>query len=210
MKIDLCKRRVRYIRTSESYAKLFKYSNDKEQHVVSSGVLNFIWNGWNNFWRDYWVCHVSGGIDFRKNPVYGPYPSYNDKQCCHFLLHKLRKIRHHNYGDAITGSYQEATWGDPKIIQKIAIELNPHYPNMTNLLATLSLYQRDIEHFQKIRNAFIHFNKDNVKNLNAISGYYIFSGSQRAIDILNSTSTRSSMRCFDHLNAEMRGFLLNI
>ena len=85
--IDLSKKRIRYLEISRNYSDLYQYTNDKEQYVISSGVLNFIWNSWNNFWRDYWVCHVSGGIDFQKNPVLGIYPGYNDKQCCHFLLY---------------------------------------------------------------------------------------------------------------------------
>lgn len=208
--IDLSKKRVRYLEICRNYSDLYQYTNDKEQHVISSGVLNFIWNSWNNFWRDYWICHVVGGIDFQKNPVLGIYPEYNDKQSCHFLLYKLGKRRNHNFGDSITGSYQEATWGDPQVIQKIAFKLIPNYPQMTTLLGILSSYQTEIEHFQKIRNAFIHLNRDNVKGLKRLTGYYIFSASLRLIDILESQSSTSGTRCFDHLNENMKGLLLNM
>jgi hypothetical protein len=208
--IDLSKKRVRYIEICNNYSDLYKYTTDKERNVISSGVLNFIWNSWNNFWRDYWICHVSGGIDFKKNQICGIYPKYSDKQSCHFLLYKLGKRRNHNIGDSISGSYQEATWGDPQVIQKIAFELINDYPTMTTLLGLLSSYQNEIEHFQKIRNAFIHLNKDNVNGLNTLTGYYIFSTSQRLIDILESQSSASGTRCFDHLNESMKGLLLNI
>lgn len=208
--IDLRKKRVRYLEICRSYSDLYQYANDKEQNVISSGVLNFIWNSWNNFWRDYWICHISGGVDFRKSPVLGIYPEYDDMQSCHFLLYKLGKRRSHNYCDRINGSYQEATWGDPAVIQKIAVELNSHFPHMSTLLGILSVYQTDIEHFQKIRNAFIHLNKDNINGLVPLTGYYIFSSTHRLIDILESQSSTSGNRCFDHLNESMKGLLLNI
>jgi hypothetical protein len=208
--IDLSKKRARYLKICTKYSRLYQYVNESEQYVISSGVLNFIWNSWNVFWRDYWICHVSGGIDFHKNPINGIYPRYNEKQCCHFLLYKLGKRNNHNYGDSITASYQEATWGDPLVIQKIAFELIPNHPQMTTLLGILSIYQTEIEHFQKIRNTFIHLNKDNINGLNSLSGYYVFSATQRLIDILESRSTSSGTRCFDHLNQNMTGLLLNI
>lgn len=208
--VDLSKKRIRFLEICRNYSEFYKYSGNKEQQVISSGVLNFIWNSWNNFWRDYWICHLSGGLDFNKNRIPGLFSNYNDKQCCHFLLYKLGKRSSHNQGDSILGSYQEATWGDPQIIQKIAFELIPNYPHMTNLLGILSSYQTDIEHFQKIRNSFIHLNKDNITRLNTISGYYIFSTSQKLIDILESQSISSNTRCFDHLNENMKGLLLNI
>lgn len=208
--VDLSKKRSRYLEICKNYSELFQYSNDKEQHVITSGVLNFIWNSWNNFWRDYWICHVSGGLDFQRNTITGIYPGYNDLQCCHYLLYKLGRKRNHNLGDSITGTHQEATWGDPDKIQKIAFELIPTYPHMTTLLGVLSSYQTEIEHFQKIRNTFIHLNKKNIIDLNSLTGYYIFSSSQRLIDILQSQSTSSGSRCFDHLNEHMKGFLINI
>ncbi|MFI8606450.1 hypothetical protein ACIGCP_18425 [Cellulophaga baltica] len=208
--LDLSKKRIRYLGICQNYSQLYRYSDDKEQQIVSSGVLNFIWNSWNNFWREYWICHISGGIDFSRNKITGIYPEYNDKQCCHFLLFKIGKKKNHNYGDSINGSYQEATWGDPQVIQKIAFELIPTYPQMTTLLGVLSSYQTEIEHFQKIRNSFIHLNKDNVDGLSTISGYYIFNTSQRLIDILESQSSISGSRCFEHLNENMKGLLLNI
>jgi len=208
--VDLSKKRIRYIEICRNYVELYQFSNAKEQQVISSGILNFIWNSWNHFWREYWICHISGGLDFNRNRIPGIFPHYNEKQCCHYLLYKLGKKRVHNNGDCIIGSFQEATWGDPNIIQRIAFELIPAYPKMSNLLSILSSYQKEIEHFQKIRNSFIHLNNDNINGLNSISGYYIFNTSQSLIDILDSKSIINNSKCFDHLNENMKGLLLNI
>ncbi len=210
MMVDLRKKRIRFIEVCRNYSELYNYSNHKEQMIASSGILNIIWNSWNNFWRDFWISHVSGGFDFRKNRVNGIFPKYNDRQCCHYLLFQLGRRKSHSYGDSIIGSFQEATWGDPQVIQKIAFQLISHYPQMSNLLGVLSIYQRDIEHFQKIRNTLIHLNKDNVDGLSLISGYYTFTPEQRVIDILESSSISSGARCFEHLNENMKGFLLNM
>lgn len=208
--IDLSKRRVRYVEVCKNYSNLYKYTTDKERNIISSGVMNFIWNNWNGFWRDYWLCYVSGGIGFKRNTIVGIHPKYDDKQSCHFLLYQLGKKKNHTDNDRIIGSYQEATWGDPQNIQKIAFEFIKYYPEMKILLGLLSSYQKEIEHFQKIRNTFIHLNKDNIEDLRKIVGYYSLPPSNKLIDILESKSLISGKPCFYHLSESMQGFLLNI
>jgi hypothetical protein len=208
--VDLRKKRVRHIEICYKYSKLYSHSNQREQQVVSSGVLNYIWNSWNTFWRDYLICHISGGYNLKHRKIDGIYPEYNDYQSCHFLLYKLGKRKRHNYGEAITGSFQEATWGDPKTIEDLAYHLISDYPEMTNLLGVLSSYQNEIKHFQQIRNTFIHLNRNNILSLNSIRGYYIFANQQKLIDILDSQSITTKIKCFDHLNENMKGLLLTL
>lgn len=207
---DLSHRRERFYSITEDYSSLYLYSNQQEQLAISAGVLNFIWNSWNNFWREFFIAHVSGGLDLVQNPIKPIYPDYRDKQACHYLLYACGKRSSHYIGDSILGVYQEATWGDPAVIAKIATHLIPHHSNMNYLLAILGLYQTTIEHFQKIRNSFIHLNNENIFYLNQLTGHYSFSSNQNLIDILESTNISSTTRCFDNLIDNMNGMLTNL
>lgn len=207
---DLSHRRERFYSITNDYSSLYLYTNQQEQLTLSAGVLNFIWNSWNNLWREFFIAHVSGGIDFDKNPITAIYPNYTDKQACHYLLHACGKRRTHNIGDSIAGVYQEATWGDPDVISRIATSLIPNHANMNYLLGVLGIYQTTIEHFQKIRNSFIHLNNENIFYLNQIAGHYSFSPNQNLIDILESTNISSTTRCFDNLIDNMNGMLANL
>lgn len=207
---DLSHRRERFYSITEDYSSLYLYSNQQEQLALSAGVLNFIWNSWNNFWREFFIAHVSGGLDLDKNPITPIHPDYRDKQACHYLLHACGKRKLHNIGDSIAGVYQEVTWGDPAVIARIATHLIPHHSNMNYLLGVLAIYQTTIEHFQKIRNSFIHLNNENIFYLNQLTGHYSFSPNQNLIDILESTNISSTTRCFDNLIDNMNGMLTNL
>ncbi|OOG77545.1 hypothetical protein [Flavobacterium sp. A45] len=207
---DLAYRRERFCDVIEDYSILYTYSNDKEQLALSAGVLNFIWNHWNNFWRDYWLAHVSGGYDFNGNRITPIFNNYNDKQSCHYLLYACGKKSNHNNGSSIVGVHQEATWGDPNIISNIATKMLPYHNQMTYVLGLLSQYQTFILHFQRIRNSFIHLNNENIYNLNSLTGHYIFNDNHRLIDILETTEISTSTRCFDNLVNNMTGLIQNL
>lgn len=207
---NLSHRRERFYSITTDYSALYSYSNRQEQLTLSAGILNFIWNGWNNFWREFWLTHICGGYDLVQNPINPIYPDYRDKEACHYLLFACGKRRRHNPNDAIAGVHLEATWGDPRIIADVATHLLPIHPNMAYLLGILGTYQTTIEHFQKIRNTFIHLNNENVYNLNFIAGHYSFSADQNLIDILESTNIASSTKCFDNLIDNMNGMLQNL
>ena len=165
----LSHKRDRFIDVIVNYSPLYSYSNDREQLTLSAGVLNFIWNQWNNFWRDYWIAHVSGGFDFGNNPIPPIYHNYTDRQSCHYLLYACGKKNSHVLGSSINGSHQEATWGDPDIITNIATTMLPSHGNMSLLLGLLGHYKVFIQHFQKIRNSFIHLNNEKVFQLNSLA-----------------------------------------
>ncbi|QEH39355.1 hypothetical protein [Chitinophaga sp. XS-30] len=207
----LSKRRKRFLGITQDYLALYSYTNSKEQLVVSAGVLNFIWNSWNNFWRDYWLAHVTGGMNLDGTPLIPTHPTYIDKQGCHYLLFLLRKRKSHNLGDAISSCHQEATWGDPKIISDLSTALLSSHAHLATTLGVLSHYYTDIVHIQKIRNSFIHLNNENVFNLNPLTAYYSFSAPQKKpIDILEAKNIRSSQRCIDHLVDNVRGMIYNL
>lgn len=193
-----------------NYSALYTYTNDKEQLVITAGVLNFIWNHWNNFWREYWIAHVSGGYDANNNLIIPIFNNYTDKQSCHYLLYACGKKNNHIQGNAIVAVYQEATWGDPNIMSNIATKMLPHHPQMNYLLGLIGHYQTYIEHFQRIRNSFIHLNNENIYNLNTLSGYYTFGPNHRLIDILETTEIHSATKCFDNLLGNMSGLIKNL
>lgn len=206
----LSHKRDRFSSVIDNYSPIYPFSSRREQLVYSAGVLNFIWNQWNNLWRDYWIAHVSGGYNFNDSPITPILNNYNDKQSCHYLLFLAGKTRRHRAGDAVLGTHQEATWGDPIIITRVATSLISHHPHMTYLLGLLGHYQTYLEHFQKIRNSFIHLNNENIKKLELITSYYSFSVGQELIDILEATDIASSVRCFDNLLDNMEGFLTHL
>lgn len=207
---DLSHKRERFYSVSNNYSLLYNYTNQREQLTISAGVLNFVWNHWNNFWREFWLAHVSGGTDFNGDPITPIYPNYTDKQSCHFLLYACGKRRNHNTSDTIIGVFQEATWGDPDIITNIATTLIPNHTYMSYVLALLSHYNTILQHFQRIRNSFIHLNNENVYQLNSLTGYYTFAPNQRLIDILETINISTSNRCFDTLIDNMNGMLSNL
>lgn len=205
----LSDKKKRFLGIATHYSALYSYTNQKDQLTVSAGTLNFIWNSWNNFWRDYWLAHVQGGLDLTDTRIIGVHPNYNDKQGCYYLLTLLGR-KSSNPGASIAGTWQEVTWGDPKVISNVATQLLPNHPHMNHVLGILSHYQTSLEHFQKIRNSFIHLNNENVHSLNQISAYYSYGPNQELIDILESTHISSSTRCFDHLVDNMKGMMLSI
>ena len=66
MAIDLAQQRSRTISIISKYTSYYKYSNKDEQIIISSSLLNIIWNNWCKFWRNYWIANIGGGIYFDK------------------------------------------------------------------------------------------------------------------------------------------------
>jgi len=210
--IFLRHKRIRFFSIVDNYSSLYSYSDHKTQLTVSAGIVNFIWNQWNLFWREFWIAYVSGGIDFNNNIINPIYPDYDDQQSCAYLLYLCGKRKHYLPGDRITGSCQEATWGDPKIIIEIASHINTtnNSYDMCYLLGLISNYQNQINHFKQIRNCFIHLNNENVRNLSNIANYYIFSPDQKLIDILETTNFNEHKRCFNYLIDNLSGMIKNL
>ena len=57
---------------------------------------------------------------------------------------------------------------------------------MSYLISFITLYKPELEELQKIRNAFIHINRDSVNNLKALKNFYIFRADQTLLDILET------------------------
>lgn len=207
---DLSHKRERFYQVTASYSSLYTYTNKKDQLTVTAGILNFVWNHWNNFWRDFWLAHASGGYDFLGNRIVPIRNNYTDKQSLHYLLYLCGKRRTHIIGDSLNSVHQEATWGDPAIIAHIATGMITHHPYMNYVLGILSHYQTHIQHFQRIRNSFIHLNNENISHLNSLKPYYIFDTHHHLIDILETTEITTSIRCYEYLLDNMTGMLRNL
>ena len=207
---DLANKRMRILNVLQKYACYYQYNNREEKLLITSSVMNFLWNQWNNFWRDYWLAHVTGGIYLDRSNINPLFPNYTDKQGCNHLLIICGRRKKKTEGNSIAGNYQEISWGDPQNMTKIASSMSVQHNHLTYLLSLVGVYQTRIKHFQKIRNSFIHLNNENINRLNSISGYYSFEPNQEIIEILESQDIESSNRCFDSLMNNMTGMIRNL
>jgi len=210
--IDLRHKKQRIIQSLDNYHPLYQANWEPERNKLSytAGVLNSIWNVWNNFWREYWISHVIGGVYVNSLPIIPIYPNFYKKQAIFFLLIKLGRRNSSRLGNSINGTHEEPTWGDVKIIEKLAIELLQHHSHLQQLLYLIGHYKIQVEHFQQIRNSFIHLNNENISKLKNIQGRYIFNSSQKLIDILEANILGGSETCFEYLIANMKGLVLNL
>lgn len=206
--IDLSKRRYRTICVIEKYRQLYRYSSKEEQLLVSSSVLNFIWNAWSMFWRAYWNVYIAGGYDLTRARVGGVFPRYTIPQSCAYAK-SLARGGSYTIGSTIQ-HYQEPTWGDPKLIINVASGLLPHIPSMNYLISFITSYKTELEELQKIRNAYIHINNESVNSLRSLEPLYIFRHDQKLLDILETKRIGSSKICFDSLVDNMVGCLENL
>jgi len=210
--IDLRHKKQRIVQSLDNYRPLYKSNWQPERNKLSytAGVLNSIWNIWNNFWREYWISHVVGGVYINSSPIRPIYPNFSKKQAIFFLLIKLGRRRINQIGYSIVGRHQEPAWGDINIIEKLASELLSNHSHLQQLLNLIGYYRSQIEDFQLIRNSFIHLNSENISKLNNLQGKYIFNSSQKLIDILEANILGGRETCFEDLVANMKGLILNL
>lgn len=208
----LNKKKKRFLQSLDKYESIYKFNNKEEYLIISNGILNFIWNVWCNFWRDYWLSHINGGYYFDHSKL-NKLKRYNDKQAIHYLCHLAGKFSSHSPGQSIIGNHLEITWGDYNKIEDIALKLlviDPSLTHLNYLLGIIPNYKIEINHFQQIRNSFIHLNNENIKKLDIIKPYYIFNNNQDAIEILESNHLNSGDICFFHLTNHLRGLVMNL
>lgn len=212
--MDLVKQRTRTITIIAKYYSCYKYSNKTEKIIVSSSLLNIIWNNWCQFWRNYWIFNICGGIYLDKIRYIGIYPSLSPNQACAYAAHlrSCSPIRSYNYGDYIQ-HYQEPTWGDYDRIVNIATNLSNHpqlSSRMNYIISILPAYMNELKDFQKIRNSFVHLNYGAIKDLENIKSNYIFSCNSDILDILNARRIGNTSPCFLSMTDNMIGLLKNL
>lgn len=214
MFIDLARQRVRTISIITKYYSYYNYSNKAEQFIISSSLLNILWNNWCHFWRCYWIFNISGGIYFDKSRFGGIYPSLNSNQACAYAAHLRysQPVRTYHYGDTID-FYKEPTWGDYDKIINIASNLQTHqqlFSRMDYILNLLPFYMNELKDFQHIRNAFIHLNYNTIKDLESLKSVYIFPNNCDILNILNVKRIGNATPCFRAIKDSMIGLLINL
>jgi hypothetical protein len=150
----------------------FNETNQLKKFIVATGLLNHVWQSWNQFWRAYWLAHLMGGKDLQNNKITPIQPHLSESQALYYLLTLIGKRKRGSTGE-VNFSYQEATWGDLKTIQDIAICLSSPSNNIINTLNAASLFGMNIDHFQIIRNSQTHISTSNMKKLSLVTPYYI-------------------------------------
>lgn len=170
----LRKKKMRFFQISNSSIihHNFKDTNHLSKVIVSTGLLNHVWQSWNQFWRAYWVAHLIGGKDLQNNNIRPLQPQLSEAQALYYLLTLIGKKKRYSTGE-VKFSYQEATWGDLKTIQDIAVCLSSSSNNINNTLNAASLFGMNIEHFQIIRNAQTHISASNMQKMTLVTPYYV-------------------------------------
>ena len=177
---------IRCYSTCEFCSLLFKSLgfDSKKNFIFTSGVLNYIWQTWGRFWRTFWLSHILGGEDLGRNRINPYLTKKTEYEAIYFILYLLGK--RNNANGSITGAHQEPTWGDIDIIQGIAAELSRRRISIvgTKVLSCFSALGNTPRHFQIVRNAAIHLNKQGYDGVRSLIPYYVIAEFQYPTDIL--------------------------
>ena len=153
--IDLRHKKQRIVQSLGNYHLLHKtWHSEREKLTYTAGVLNSIWNLWNNFWGDYWIAHIIGGIYINGTMITPICQNYTKRQAIFFLLIKLGRRKVNKLGNSISGTHQEPTWGAINIIEELALVLQRNHNHLQILSQLIGHYKMQVEHFQQIRNSF--------------------------------------------------------
>lgn len=213
--MDLAKQRARTVAIISKYCDAYKYSNRTEQLIISSSLLNLIWNNWNLFWRNYWIFMTLGGVYLDKSKFVGVEPTLSQNQASAYAAHfrSNTPIRGYNIGDSIP-SHKEPTWGCYETIVNIATGFLNCHPSLSArlsyLIGLLPLYKDEIKDFQTIRNSFIHLGPDKIKDIENLLPRYIRTPNSVTLDILNFKRIGNSTPCFKSMTENMVGLLNNL
>ena len=179
----------------------FTSTDKKRVYIYRSGVLNNIWQSWNGFWRTVWLAHILGGID-AKNIIIPSYPNMDEASAIYLMLHFLGKRSVPN--GRIRGSYQEPRWGRIDVIQDLSQRMAS--PG-TKILNAFSVLGDAPKHLQIVRNAAIHLNKDNIREVRSILGYYRITDIEYPTDVILATDLRTGKIAIKNWIDELIAFL---
>ncbi|MBW9157679.1 hypothetical protein [Clostridium tagluense] len=143
----------------------------KEVYILSSGVLNAIWQAWNRYWRIYWLTYIFGGISYTglvlPNSI-GSLGTTTTTVCEGAAIYNLLSLTRFNvsrFRNGIIQPYQEPTWGDVGLIEKISLACNSSGMPGTQILSAFSVFGDSASHLQKVRNCSVHISKEGIKDL---------------------------------------------
>lgn len=206
--ISLRKTRFRFSQISNSILYFYNPSEQisRKKLVIASGVLNTIWNRWNNFWRLYWLAYLNGGYNFNQTKISPLEPTKTISQSLYYMLYLVKKRNTPN--GSITNSYQEATWGNIQKIQDIASALVQQNNNINQVLLAINSFGRTIEHIQIVRNTLIHIDKDNMENVRRkVVPYYLIAKLKTPYALIESKEIQTQKMALKFWVDEMNGFL---
>ncbi|WP_312560661.1 hypothetical protein [Anaerospora sp.] len=193
-----------YKQIGNSYAPL----NNKQNFAYSTGVLNVIWQMWNGFWRTFWLANLMGGQDVNGMRI-SPNQLLranckNEAEAIFTVLFLLDKKKTPN--GAISGSYQEPTWGDKRVIEKLGIKV---LGTNSSIVTGLSAYGNTISHLQLVRNASVHLDRDNIAKLQTlVLPHYLLASIEYPTDILFAAELTSGKMAIRSWAENLRAFLL--
>jgi len=161
-------------------------------YIHSCGILNFIWQSWNHFWRIYWLAHVFGGRGYQKliirNTLGFPIMP-KDEGAAIFQIFTQSGFNTKRFKGTIP-FHNEPTWGSINTIEKIAMRFST--PG-TQVLSALSVFGQSAEHLQAVRNCSIHIGKSGIVNLKShVLPYYSLSNFKYPTEIMYADELGSS------------------
>jgi len=172
---SLRKKKIRFLQISS--AAITHYDcNETDQlkkFIVATGLLNHIWQSWNQFWRAYWISHIIGGNNLQNQKIIPLNSNLSEPEALYHLLTLIPNKKKRGSKGTVHYSYQEATWGDLKIIEDLAFELSSSSNNISNVSNAVNLFGINIKHFQTVRNAQTHLSASNMKKLSLVTPYYV-------------------------------------
>lgn len=195
----------RFFTTSEYALSLIHNYKEKNKtnYLINTGIINYLWQAWNNFWKHFWLVYLLGGYDLKNNSV-NSIPSLvgkSEKEAIHYLLFLLGKRQ--NPIGRISGSYQEPTWGDTTTITNICTSNLPPNSDIAYIsqcvLNAISVLGDTPKHFQKVRNCSIHLDTDTIEIVkNSVQPRYRISKIKYPTDILFSKEIYTDKIAIQH------------
>lgn len=176
-----------------------------DKSLYATGLLNWLWDSWNNYCRTWWLIHLCGGKN-KYGVFVGPIHSSNTSQSLYYMLHLAGK-RSKPTG-VVTGTYQEATWGDPNIIAKMASNL----PSLgITPLSLLTSFGQGIKHLQLTRNSAIHPSSSSINQFHSeVIPFYSGANIKYPTDILLSTELTTRRPAILFWLEELEGFAVSL
>lgn len=205
----LRKKRARFNQISNSSLGYYNFtdSNSSRKFILATGILNHLWQSWNHFWRAYWLAHVIGGYDCRNQKILPVRCGISEPEALYYLLTLIGKKKAGSLG-TVNFSYEEATWGDIKIIQDLAVALTKPTNNVIAASSASSLFGLTVKHIQQVRNAQIHISMSNMIKLSTdVVPYYVISKPKYPHDIIEAKELSSGKIAIKSWIENLNGFL---
>ena len=191
---------IKFYSTCEFSVKLLKSLDfdNKTKFIFSSGILNCLWQTWGQLWRTLWLAHILGGESLQRNHVPPYRVNISEEEGIWYLLFLLGR-RNTPHG-AIVGSHQEPTWGDKDVIEDIALQIKNR--NISSVgdrtLSAFNVLGDTPKHFQIVRNAAIHLNKQGYQNVRGIIPHYVIATLDYPTDILFCNELRTGKIAYQY------------